>query len=892
MTAIGKTHNTCLSGLEALVITPELNFVNIGERTNVTGSARFKRLILEDRYGEAVEIARQQVENGAQIIDVNMDEGLLDAERAMVTFLNLIAAEPDIARIPVMVDSSRFSVIEAGLRCLQGKGIVNSISLKEGESQFLDQARRIRRYGAAVVVMAFDERGQADTAERMFACLSRAYRLLTEQADYRPEDIIFDPNIFPVATGMSEHDNYSVEFINATARLKKQYPHCHVSGGVSNMSFSFRGNNPVREAMHSVFLYHATRAGMDMGIVNAGQLAVYDDIDVELRNLVEDVVLNRRPDATERLLEAAERFKTGATSRPETDLAWRQQPVTERLRHALVKGIDKFVIEDTEQARQQCRTALEVIEGPLMDGMNHVGDLFGEGKMFLPQVVKSARVMKKAVAHLVPFLEAEKTTSRKKGKILLATVKGDVHDIGKNIVGVVLACNGFDIHDLGVMVPAERILAEAIKEQVDVIGLSGLITPSLDEMVNVAEAMTREQFELPLMIGGATTSRAHTALRIDPRYAHPVVWVKDASRSVDIARKLATPEQCGLLGGQVKRDYAQYRERHAKQRRRKPLIDLASARANALAIDWRQQAPHAPRRPGLSVFTHWPLNELVELIDWTPFFRTWELAGRFPDILDDPVVGKAARDLYRDAKAMLERIVAENWLQARAACRLLPAAADGDDVLLYSDEQRDQALERLVFLRQQVDKPGANRCLADYLAPKSSGRPDWLGLFAVTTGLGLEQAQRRLPEHDDYAEILLKALADRLAEALAEALHRKVRTSLWGYAAGESLGPQDLIDERYHGIRPAPGYPACPDHSEKRKIFDLLNAHENTGLQLTESFAMWPTAAVCGYYFACPEAKYFVVGKVRRDQLADYARRKGITLDQAKTYLRPNLEDE
>lgn len=879
---------TRLSGLEPLVITPELNFVNIGERTNVTGSARFKRLILEDRFDEAVEVALQQVQNGAQIIDVNMDEGLLDAEEAMVKFLNLIAAEPDIARVPVMVDSSKFSVIEAGLRCLQGKGVVNSISLKEGEDEFLEHARTIRRYGAAVVVMAFDETGQADSAERMVECLSRAHALLTEQVGFPSEDIIFDPNIFPVATGMAEHDNYSMEFIEAARILKSRFPDCHISGGVSNMSFSFRGNNVVREAMHSVFLYHATRAGMDMGIVNAGQLEIYDDIDPELRELVEDVVLNRRSDATERLLDAADRFK-GDGRRQEQDEAWRERSVAERLKYSLVKGIDKYVIEDTEEARQQHASSLEVIEGPLMDGMNYVGDLFGDGRMFLPQVVKSARVMKKAVAHLVPYLEKEKKVGEKKGKVLMATVKGDVHDIGKNIVGVVLACNGFDVHDLGVMVPTDRILDEAIKEDVDLIGLSGLITPSLDEMVNVASAMQKRGMQLPLLIGGATTSRAHTALRIDPAYSGPVCWVKDASRSVDVVRKLASMNHRDAYSDQLSDDYRAIRDRHALKGSRKKLISLEQARRNALDLSGEGWTREPPKQPGKTVIDNWPLADLVDYIDWTPFFQTWELAGRFPDILSDEVVGEAASSLYDDARDMLQRLVDEDWLQASAVFALLPAARHGDDVLIYADESRKQIRERLVFLRQQADKPSANLCLSDYIAPADSDHADHIGLFAVTTGHGLSEAQKRLPENDDYASILLQALADRLAEALAEALHARVRREYWGYQADERLDSEDLIRERYRGIRPAPGYPACPDHSEKQKIFDLLDVPNSIGLSLTESFAMHPAAAVSGYYFGHPSSKYFVVGSVDQDQLEDYARRKGISVEDAERFLRPNL---
>lgn len=880
---------THLSGLEPLIITPELGFVNIGERTNVTGSAKFKRLIVEERFDEALEIALDQVQNGAQIIDVNMDDGLIDAEAVMVEFLNLIAAEPDIARVPIMIDSSKFSVIEAGLRCLQGKGIVNSISLKEGEAAFLEQARTIRRYGAAVVVMAFDETGQADTTERMIECLSRAYRLLTEQADFPPEDIIFDPNIFPVATGMAEHDNYSIAFIEAARILKEQFPWSHVSGGISNMSFSFRGNEVVREAMHSVFLFHATKAGMDMGIVNAGQLAVYDDIDPELRELVEDVVLNRREDATERLLEAAERFK-GEGKQQVKDEAWREKSVAERLKYALVKGIDKYIVEDTEEARQAHPSALEVIEGPLMDGMNYVGDLFGDGRMFLPQVVKSARVMKKAVAYLVPYLEQEKKEGEKKGKILLATVKGDVHDIGKNIVGVVLACNGFDIHDLGVMVPAEKILEEARKADVDAIGLSGLITPSLDEMVAVAEAMHKEQFDLPLMIGGATTSRAHTALKIDPCYPPGVTWVKDASRAVDVARKLTSKNHRDQFIKASQADYAEIRERALQKKSKKTLIALDQARDNAKPIDWTSYTPPIPKAAGQHVID-WPLADLVPYIDWTPFFRTWELAGRYPDILSDDVVGEAAQSLWTDAQAMLKKIVNENWLQAKAVCALMPANAQGDDIIVYTDETRSEERTRFIGLRQQADKPSANLCLSDFIAPVGSKKEDYVGCFAVTTGLGIEAAQAKLPKDDDYADIMLKALADRLAEALAEALHEKVRREIWGYASDEDLSPEQLIAEDYQGIRPAPGYPACPDHSEKTKIFDLLDAPSVAGITLTENFAMWPTAAVSGYYFSHPESQYFVVGKVGEDQLRDYADRKGVDLDRATTFLRPNLSD-
>jgi len=880
---------TRLSGLEPLTITPDLGFVNVGERTNVTGSAKFKRLIAEEKYDEAVEVALQQVENGAQVIDVNMDEGLLDSEQAMTDFLNLIMAEPDIARVPVMVDSSKWSVIEAGLKCLQGKGIVNSISLKEGEEQFLDQAHKIRMYGAAVIVMAFDETGQADNAERMVECLSRAHELLVDNVGFPAEDIIFDPNIFPVATGMEEHNNYSMEFIEACKILKKKFPESHISGGVSNMSFSFRGNNPVREAMHSVFLYHAMKAGMDMGIVNAGQLAVYDDIDPELRELVEDVVLNRREDATERLLDAADKYK-GEGQKQEKDEAWREKSVAERLKYSLVKGIDKYVVDDTEEARQNFDTSLEVIEGPLMDGMNYVGDLFGAGKMFLPQVVKSARVMKKAVAHLIPYLEKEKKVGEKKGKVLMATVKGDVHDIGKNIVGVVLACNGFDVHDLGVMVPTDKILDEAEKEDVDIIGLSGLITPSLDEMVTVAEAMKKRGMNLPLLIGGATTSRAHTALKIDPEYDAPVCWVKDASRSVDVVRKLASKVNREDYAKKIAEDYEDYRERAANKKKRKPLISIDKARDNAFEFDWSKYSPEKPLKPGINVIDDWPLEDLVEVIDWTPFFQTWELAGRYPDILEDEVVGEAATNLFNDAKEMLKKIVEEKWLQPKAVCALVPANRDGDDILLYTDESRDEVLERMVCLRQQADKPSANMCLADFVAPADSGVEDWAGMFAVTTGHGIEEAKKKLPENDDYSGIMLQSLADRLAEALAEALHAKVRREIWGYASDEDLSNQELIKEKYRGIRPAPGYPACPDHSEKEKIFRLLDAPGKIGLELTESFAMHPAAAVSGYYFGHPDSKYFVVGKLGKDQVEDYAKRKDISVEQAEKFLRPNLD--
>jgi 5-methyltetrahydrofolate--homocysteine methyltransferase len=884
---------TRLSGLEPLQITPESNFVNVGERTNVTGSAQFKKLILEGRLDEAVAVARQQVENGAQVIDVNMDEGLLDSEKAMVEYLNLIAAEPDIARIPVMVDSSKWSVIEAGLKCLQGKGIVNSISIKEGEAEFLRQARLVRRYGAAVVVMAFDEAGQADTVERKVDICSRAYELLTQEIGFPPEDIIFDPNVFAIGTGIEEHDGYAVAFIEATRELKHRFPFSHVSGGVSNVSFSFRGNEAVRQAIHVVFLYHAIKAGMDMGIVNAGALPLYDDLDAELRERVEDMVLNRRSDGTERLLEIAERFKGRKGEKKVEDLRWRDKPVHERLGHALVHGIDAYIEADTEDARLQSTRPLEVIEGPLMAGMNVVGDLFGAGKMFLPQVVKSARVMKKAVAHLLPFIEAEKLKSgdvgKPNGKVVMATVKGDVHDIGKNIVGVVLACNNFEVIDLGVMVPAQKILDTAREVDADLIGLSGLITPSLEEMSHVAREMQRQGFTLPLMIGGATTSRAHTALRIDPHYAAPTVWVKDASRAVGVAQSLVSPDLRAPFVAANDADFAEIRARHRNRGDAKRLVPLAQARTQAFDGGWEAYVPPTPRQPGLHVFADYPLAELVDYIDWTPFFQAWELAGKYPAILADPVVGEQASALHRDALAMLERIVAEKWLTAKAAFGLWPAQRVGDDVRVEAGGQSTL----LHFLRQQVDKP-ADRpdvCLADFIAPEGSGVQDWIGAFAVTAGIGIEPHVARFEaDHDDYNAILLKALADRLAEALAERLHQRVRTEFWGYAADEALDNEALVAEAYRGIRPAPGYPACPDHSEKATLFRLLDAPGNAGMQLTESFAMLPTAAVSGYYFSHPRSRYFVVGRVSKEQVEDYARRKGVSPRQAERWLASNLD--
>ncbi|TDK33337.1 methionine synthase [Luteimonas terrae] len=885
--------HTRLSGLEPLVVTPELLFINVGERTNVTGSAAFRKLIKENRYPEAVEVARQQVEGGAQILDVNMDEGMLDSEQAMTTFLNLIAAEPDIARIPVMVDSSKWSVIEAGLKCLQGKGVVNSISLKEGEAAFLEQARKVLRYGAAVVVMAFDEVGQADTKDRKVEICTRAYRILTEVVGFPPEDIIFDPNIFAIATGIAEHDNYAVDFIEATREIKATLPHCHVSGGVSNVSFSFRGNEVVRQAIHAVFLFHAIKAGMDFGIVNAGAMPVIDDLDPELRDCVEDVVLNRRSDATERLLDLAERYKGKKGAAKVENLAWRETPVQQRLTHALVNGIDQYVEADTEEARQAAQRPLDVIEGPLMAGMNVVGDLFGAGKMFLPQVVKSARVMKKAVAYLLPYIEAEKArtgdTGKNNGRVLMATVKGDVHDIGKNIVGVVLACNNFEVVDLGVMVPTQTILDKAREVQADVIGLSGLITPSLEEMSHVAREMKRQGFETPLLIGGATTSRAHTALKIAPHYASPTVWVKDASRAVGVVQSLISADLRGDFVAANDADYAEIRARHANRGDAKRLVSLAKARGQKFDGGWGDYTPPTPNRPGLHVFDDYPLEDLLEVIDWTPFFNAWELFGKYPAILTDEVVGTQASELFRDAQAMLKQIVEEKWLTAKAVFGIWPAQSIGDDVVL----QHDDGEVTLHFLRQQVDKPveRPDFCLADFIAPKDSGEQDWIGAFAVTAGIGIEPHVARFEAaHDDYNAILLKALADRLAEALAERLHQRVRMDYWGYDTDETLDNDALIAEKYRGIRPAPGYPACPEHSEKGRLFELLDAGNNADMTLTESFAMLPTAAVSGYYFSHPKSQYFVVGRVSKEQAQDYARRKNVSLSQVERWLASNLD--
>ncbi len=887
---------TRLAGLEPLNIGPDSLFVNVGERTNVTGSAKFRRLIEADDYTAALDVARQQVASGAQMIDVNMDEGMLDSEAAMVRFLNLIASEPDIARVPVMIDSSKWSVIESGLKCLQGKGVVNSISLKEGEEAFLRQARKVRAYGAAVIVMAFDEHGQADTVERKIAICERAYGLLTSQVGFPPEDIIFDPNIFAVATGIEAHNRYALDFVEATAGIRARCPHALVSGGVSNVSFSFRGNDPVREAMHSVFLYHAIRAGMSMGIVNAGQLAIYEDINQELRDRVEDVILARREDATDRLLEIASRYRGESGMKKAEDLAWRSLPVARRLEHALVKGIDEFIVEDTEEARQQCERPLQVIEGPLMDGMNIVGDLFGAGKMFLPQVVKSARVMKRAVAHLVPYIEQEKAAGGKahtNGKIVLATVKGDVHDIGKNIVGVVLQCNNFEVIDLGVMVACQQILDTAEREGADMIGLSGLITPSLDEMVHVAKEMQRQGFAQPLLIGGATTSPAHTSVKIDPQYQGAVVYVKDASRSVAVCQQLVTDETREAYVAKLKQEHAQRREQHHGRRVKAPRFTIAQARSNRLHGRWESYVPPVPRILGLRSFEDYPLEELTRYIDWMPFFNAWEFTGRFPDILTDPVVGEQASNLYADARRMLRTLIREQWLRARGVIGFFPAnSVDDDDVEIYADDERKHAIARLHFLRQQKDKPTGqpHSSLADFIAPRDSGIRDYIGAFAVTAGQGIEPHLARFEQtHDDYSSILLKALADRLAEAFAERMHERVRREFWGYAPEERMTNDQLIREDYRGIRPAPGYPACPDHTEKRTLWHLLDVEAKTGMRLTESFAMYPTASVSGWYFSHPDSHYFAVGKIDLDQVRSYAARKKLTLEEAERWLAPNL---
>ncbi|MBA1362057.1 methionine synthase [Burkholderia gladioli] len=898
-----------LSGLEPFNVTEGTLFINVGERTNVTGSKAFARMILNGQYDEALAVARQQVENGAQVIDINMDEAMLDSKAAMVRFLNLIASEPDIARVPIMIDSSKWEVIEAGLKCVQGKAIVNSISLKEGEEPFRHHARLIRRYGAAAVVMAFDEKGQADTFERKIEICTRSYKFLVEQCDFPPEDIIFDPNIFAVATGIEEHNNYAVDFIEATRWIKQNLPHAKISGGVSNVSFSFRGNDPVREAIHTVFLYHAIQAGMDMGIVNAGQLGVYADLDPELRERVEDVILNRREDSTDRLLEVADKFKTGAAKKEE-NLEWRNQPVEKRLAHALVHGITNFIVEDTEEARAAIDAAggrpINVIEGPLMDGMNIVGDLFGQGKMFLPQVVKSARVMKQAVAHLIPFIEEEKRRLaeaggdvRAKGKIVIATVKGDVHDIGKNIVSVVLQCNNFEVVNMGVMVPCNEILAKAKVEGADIIGLSGLITPSLEEMAYVAAEMQRDDYfrvkKIPLLIGGATTSRVHTAVKIAPNYEGPVVYVPDASRSVSVASSLLSDEGATRYLDDLKSEYDRIRDQHANKKKT-PMVTLAAARANKTPIDWRAYQPVKPKFIGRRVFKNYDLTELAQYIDWGPFFQTWDLAGPYPAILNDEIVGESARRVFSDAKSMLSRLIQGRWLSANGVISLLPANTVGDDdIEIYTDDTRTEVAMRWSNLRQQSERPVVdgvmrpNRSLADFIAPKDSGVADYIGLFAVTAGLGVDAKEKQFEaDHDDYSAIMLKALADRFAEAFAEAMHARVRRELWGYAADETLDNEALIAEKYRGIRPAPGYPACPDHLVKRAMFDVLRAEE-IGMSVTESLAMLPAASVSGFYLAHPDSTYFSVGKIGEDQVADFAARMSLSDADARRALAPLL---
>ncbi|KAA0262517.1 methionine synthase [Hafnia alvei] len=881
-----------LAGLEPLTIDANTLFVNVGERTNVTGSAKFKRLIKEDKYAEALEVALQQVESGAQIIDINMDEGMLDAEAAMVRFLSLIAGEPDIARVPIMIDSSKWEVIEKGLKCIQGKGIVNSISMKEGEEKFIEHARKVRRYGAAMVVMAFDEVGQADTRERKIEICRRAYKLLTETVGFPPEDIIFDPNIFAVATGIEEHNNYAVDFIEACADIKAELPHALISGGVSNVSFSFRGNDPVREAIHAVFLYYAIRNGMDMGIVNAGQLAIYDDLPADLRDAVEDVILNRREDGTERLLDLAEKYRGSKSDDDSTkpQAEWRGWPVKKRLEYSLVKGITEFIESDTEEARLEADRPIEVIEGPLMDGMNVVGDLFGDGKMFLPQVVKSARVMKQAVAYLEPFIEASKEKGTSAGKVLLATVKGDVHDIGKNIVGVVLQCNNYEIIDLGVMVPCDKILKTAREQNVDIIGLSGLITPSLDEMVYVAKEMERQGFDLPLLIGGATTSKAHTAVKIEQNYSGPTTYVSNASRTVGVVAALLSPTQKPDFIARTRKEYETVRIQHARKKPRTPPVTLEAARENAMSLDWTDYTPPVPHRLGVHQVTA-SIDVLRNYIDWTPFFMTWSLAGKYPRILEDEVVGEEAKRVFADANAMLDDLARSGKLNPRGVYGLFPANRVGDDVEIYSNEFRDELLVTGHHLRQQTEKTDfANYCLADFVAPKSSGKADYIGAFAVTGGLEEDTlADMYEAQHDDYNKIMVKALSDRLAEAFAEYLHEKVRKVHWGYAANENLSNEELIRENYQGIRPAPGYPACPEHTEKAAIWTLLDAENSVGMKLTESYAMWPGASVSGWYFSHPESKYFAVAQIQRDQVEDYAQRKGMPVSEVERWLAPNL---
>nr|WP_246850642.1 methionine synthase [Vibrio crassostreae] len=882
-----------LSGLEPLTIAKESLFVNVGERTNVTGSARFKRLIKEELYDEALSVAREQVENGAQIIDINMDEGMLDAEACMVKFLNLCASEPEISKVPVMVDSSKWEVIEAGLKCIQGKGIVNSISLKEGKEKFVEQAKLVRRYGAAVIVMAFDEVGQADTRERKVEICTNAYNILVDEVGFPPEDIIFDPNIFAVATGIDEHNNYAVDFIEAVGDIKRDLPHAMISGGVSNVSFSFRGNNYVREAIHAVFLYHCFKNGMDMGIVNAGQLEIYDNVPEDLRDAVEDVVLNRRDDSTERLLDMATEYLERAVGKVEdkSALEWRTWPVEKRLEHSLVKGITDFIVEDTEEARVNASRPIEVIEGPLMDGMNVVGDLFGEGKMFLPQVVKSARVMKQAVAHLEPFINASKEVGATNGKILLATVKGDVHDIGKNIVGVVLQCNNYEIIDLGVMVSCEKILKVAKEENVDIIGLSGLITPSLDEMVHVAKEMERQGFKLPLLIGGATTSKAHTAVKIEQNYSEPVVYVNNASRAVGVCTSLLSDELKPAFVEKLDIDYDRVRDQHNRKKPRTKPVTLERARANKVAIDWDAYTPPAPAKPGVHIFNDFDVATLRQYIDWTPFFMTWSLVGKYPAILDHEEVGEEAKRLFKDANDLLDRVEKEKLLEARGMCAMFPANSVGDDIEVYTDESRTEVLKVLHNLRQQTEKPkGFNYCLSDYIAPKESGKADWIGGFAVTGGIGeRELADEYKAKGDDYNAIMIQAVADRLAEAFAEYLHKEVRKDIWGYSPDEDLSNDDLIREKYQGIRPAPGYPACPEHTEKGTLWELMDVEKAIDMSLTSSYAMWPGASVSGMYFSHPDARYFAIAQIQQDQVDSYADRKGWDMLEAEKWLGPNI---
>ncbi|CAH6991651.1 cobalamin-dependent methionine synthase [Vibrio chagasii] len=882
-----------LSGLEPLTIAKESLFVNVGERTNVTGSARFKRLIKEELYDEALSVAREQVENGAQIIDINMDEGMLDAEACMVKFLNLCASEPEISKVPVMVDSSKWEVIEAGLKCIQGKGIVNSISLKEGKEKFVEQAKLVRRYGAAVIVMAFDEVGQADTRERKVEICTNAYNILVDEVGFPPEDIIFDPNIFAVATGIEEHNNYAVDFIEAVGDIKRDLPHAMISGGVSNVSFSFRGNNYVREAIHAVFLYHCFKNGMDMGIVNAGQLEIYDNVPEDLRDAVEDVVLNRRDDSTERLLDMATEYLERAVGKVEdkSALEWRIWPVEKRLEHSLVKGITDFIVEDTEEARVNSTRPIEVIEGPLMDGMNVVGDLFGAGKMFLPQVVKSARVMKQAVAHLEPFINASKEVGASNGKILLATVKGDVHDIGKNIVGVVLQCNNYDIIDLGVMVSCEKILKVAKEENVDIIGLSGLITPSLDEMVHVAKEMERQGFKLPLLIGGATTSKAHTAVKIEQNYSEPVVYVNNASRAVGVCTSLLSEELKPAFVEKLDLDYERVRDQHNRKKPRTKPVTLEQARANKVAIDWDAYTPPVPAKPGVHVFNDFDVATLRNYIDWTPFFMTWSLVGKYPAILDHEEVGEEAKRLFKDANELLDRVEKEKLLEARGMCAMFPANSVGDDIEVYTDESRTEVLKVLHNLRQQTEKPkGFNYCLSDYIAPKESGKADWIGGFAVTGGIGeRELADEYKTNGDDYNAIMIQAVADRLAEAFAEYLHQEVRKDIWGYAPDEDLSNDDLIREKYQGIRPAPGYPACPEHTEKGTLWELMDVEKSIDMSLTSSYAMWPGASVSGMYFSHPDSRYFAIAQIQQDQVDSYADRKGWDMLEAEKWLGPNI---